>query len=62
MSKAELEGLVSAWNLIARKREAQAQKLAREGAAMASSYASGVSAGMQVAANDLIAHLKGWPS
>ncbi len=62
MSRAELEELVKAWNLVARKREAQAQKQAREGAHMASAYSSGVSAGMQVAANDLVAHLKGWPT
>ena len=62
MDNEALEALIKAWNLIAKKREAQAQKQAREGSHIASSYSSGVSAGMQVAANDLAAHLKGWPT
>lgn len=59
MSQAELVQLAEAWEQLAQKREAQAGKQAREGSAMASSYSSGVSAGLSVAANDLRAALKG---
>ena len=59
LSYEELIDLCDAWQLVAVKRESQAQKQAREGNAQASAYSSGVSAGMQVAANDLRASLKG---
>jgi hypothetical protein len=59
LSDAELQEMADTWHRIAMKRETQAGKLAREGSAQASAYSSGVSAGMQVAANDLRSLLKG---